>query len=87
LRPAVVEKTKAVILMGKDAPLLKHALEGLVPLYVACYMDDAVMYAANLAQAGDTVLLSPACASLDQYKNYQERGNRFAAAVMALEHG
>jgi UDP-N-acetylmuramoylalanine--D-glutamate ligase len=48
-------------------------------------MDDAVLYAANLAQAGDTVLLSPACASLDQYKNYQERGDKFAAAVLALD--
>jgi UDP-N-acetylmuramoylalanine--D-glutamate ligase len=85
LREVVAEKTKAVFLMGKDAPLLKQALQGIVPLYMACYMDDAVLYAANLAQAGDTVLLSPACASLDQYKNYQERGDKFAAAVLALD--
>ncbi len=85
LRPVVSTKTKAVILMGRDAPLLQQALQGVVPLYLAHYMDDAVICAASLAKTGDTVLLSPACASLDQYKNYQERGNKFAAAVMALD--
>jgi len=81
----VAQKTKAVILMGKDAPLLEQALRGIVPLYLANYIDDAVLCAANVAKTGDTVLLSPACASLDQYKNYAERGHKFAAAVMALD--
>jgi len=85
LRVAVAQKTKAVILMGKDAPLLEQALLGIVPLYLAKYIDDAVLCAANVAKTGDTVLLSPACASLDQYKNYAERGHKFAAAVMALD--
>jgi len=85
LRTAVAQKTKAVILMGKDAPLLEQALRGIVPLYLANYIDDAVLCAANVAKTGDTVLLSPACASLDQYKNYAERGHKFAAAVMALD--
>jgi UDP-N-acetylmuramoylalanine--D-glutamate ligase len=43
-----------------------------------------VQMAASLASNGDSVLLSPACASLDQYKNYQDRGNQFAQAVLAL---
>jgi UDP-N-acetylmuramoylalanine--D-glutamate ligase len=47
-------------------------------------MQEAVNTAARIAVAGDNVLLSPACASLDQYKNYQERGDTFAQAVLAL---
>jgi UDP-N-acetylmuramoylalanine--D-glutamate ligase len=85
LRPVAMEKTKAVILMGKDAPLIEQALQGCVPLYQAGSMIEAVRIAAHFAKPADTVLLSPACASLDQYKNYADRGNQFAAAVMALE--
>jgi UDP-N-acetylmuramoylalanine--D-glutamate ligase len=47
-------------------------------------MLQAVQVAAGLAEAGESVLLSPACASLDQYKNYQDRGEKFSDAVMAL---
>jgi UDP-N-acetylmuramoylalanine--D-glutamate ligase len=86
LRPVAIEKTKAVILMGKDAPLIEQALQDVVPLYHAGSMIEAVRIAAHFAKSGDTVLLSPACASLDQYKNYQDRGNQFAAAVMALDN-
>lgn len=86
LRPVAIEKTKNVIVMGKDADLISAALKGCVPLFSASSMIEAVKIAAGLAQAGDTVLLSPACASLDQYKNYQDRGNQFAAAVMALDN-
>lgn len=84
LRPAVCEKAKGVILMGKDAPLIEQALAGCVPIYLAGGMAEAVKIAAHLAQPGDSVLLSPACASLDQFKNYQDRGNKFAKAVMEL---
>ncbi len=81
---AVKEKTKCVVLMGKDANLIARALNGCVPVYMAEGMDEAVAIAAKLAQVGDSVLLSPACASLDQYKNYQERGDKFAEAVEGL---
>jgi UDP-N-acetylmuramoylalanine--D-glutamate ligase len=47
-------------------------------------MQEAVNYAANLAEPGDTVLLAPACASFDQYENYQKRGDEFCHAVEAL---
>jgi UDP-N-acetylmuramoylalanine--D-glutamate ligase len=47
-------------------------------------MQEVAAIASHVAKLGDTVLLSPACASLDQYKNYQDRGNQFAAAIEAL---
>jgi UDP-N-acetylmuramoylalanine--D-glutamate ligase len=84
LTPFVKEKTKSVVLMGKDADLIEQALAGCVPVHRAENMVQAVQIAASLASEGDSVLLSPACASLDQYKNYQDRGNQFAEAVLAL---
>jgi UDP-N-acetylmuramoylalanine--D-glutamate ligase len=84
LVPAVKAKTKSVILMGKDAESINQALDGCVPIYFAANMKEAVRIAADQAQAGDSVLLSPACASLDQYKSYADRGNKFAEAVMEL---
>jgi UDP-N-acetylmuramoylalanine--D-glutamate ligase len=84
LTPAIKEKAKSVVLMGKDAPLIERALNGCVPVYAAGNMTEAVKIAASIAAIGDNVLLSPACASLDQYKNYQDRGNKFTKAVLAL---
>ena len=84
LKPVVCAKAKSVVLMGKDAPLIEQALAGCVPVYSASNMNEAVKIAASLAKTGDSVLLSPACASLDQFKNYQDRGNKFVKAVMEL---
>lgn len=84
LAPAVREKTKAVVLIGKDAQLIADALHDCVPVKFAGNMKEAVKTAAGLADAGDSVLLSPACASLDQYRSYVDRGNKFAEAVMEL---
>lgn len=84
LTPIIKEKAKSVVLMGKDAGLIERALDGCVPAYLANDMNEAVQIAARLAIAGESVLLSPACASLDQYKNYQDRGDKFTKAVLAL---
>ena len=84
LTPAVKAKAKSVVLMGKDAGLIEQALKGCVPVYKAENMQEAVTIAARIATAGECVLLSPACASLDQYKNYQERGEKFTEAVLRL---
>jgi UDP-N-acetylmuramoylalanine--D-glutamate ligase len=84
LTATVKEKTKGVVLIGKDAKLIEAALNGCVPVYAAETMAQAVKIAARLASAGDSVLLSPACASLDQYKNYKDRGDKFKKAVLEL---
>jgi len=76
---------RAAVLIGRDAPQVRAALEGTgVPLLDATDMIDAVAQARGRAHAGDAVLLSPACASLDMYKNYSERAAAFHAAVREL---
>ncbi len=84
LIPVVKEKVKTVILMGKDASKIDTAINGSVPTYIVKNVKQAVKLAATLVDDGDSVLLSPACASIDQYKNYQDRGDKFTSAVMEL---
>ncbi len=75
---------KAVVLLGRDAPLLERALADAAPIVRVADMDEAVAAAAQRSSAGDVVLLSPACASLDMFRNYAHRGEVFAGAVEAL---
>ncbi|MBC7984452.1 MAG: UDP-N-acetylmuramoyl-L-alanine--D-glutamate ligase [Candidatus Obscuribacterales bacterium] len=77
-------KVRHVVLIGQDAPLLASTLTGVCATEHARTMDDAVMCAARVAHTGDTVLLSPACASLDMFRDYAHRGDTFAAAVRRL---
>jgi UDP-N-acetylmuramoylalanine--D-glutamate ligase len=81
---------RAVVLIGRDAPKLREALEPSgVDLFDCRTLPDAVQRAAALAQAGDAVLLSPACASLDMFANYAHRAQVFVEAVrdLALSKG
>ncbi len=84
LAPVVEATTRAVILIGRDAPLLEAALAGACRLEHAASLEEAVRLAASLGLPGDRVLLSPACASFDMFKNYMERGDSFVRAVEAL---
>ncbi|HEU5083929.1 MAG TPA: UDP-N-acetylmuramoyl-L-alanine--D-glutamate ligase [Acidimicrobiales bacterium] len=79
------DHVRAVVAIGDAAPEVAAAFDGIRPVEVATSMPDAVAAAARLAQAGDAVVLSPACASFDWYPNYAARGDDFAAAVHALQ--
>ena len=78
-------RTRRVVLIGEDAKLLEHALRDVAVVEFAGDMREAVLLAARAAREGDTVLLSPACASLDMFRDYAHRGEEFAAAVRELE--
>jgi len=87
LRSAVYENARAVILLGRDGPLIAKALQDCgVPLIYVSTMEEAVTQAYQAAQKGDAVLLSPACASFDMFRNYQHRAQSFIAAVHDLEN-
>ena len=82
LRRGVDARCRAVLLIGRDAPLIERALAGSAVKLLHCEtLDAALGTARRLAQPGDAVLLSPACASLDQFPNYVVRGDAFIAAV------
>jgi UDP-N-acetylmuramoylalanine--D-glutamate ligase len=84
LREAVDEHCRAVLLIGRDAPAIERALEGTAAVVErAGALDAAVTRAIRLARPGDAVVLSPACASLDQFANYVERGERYRQQVRA----
>lgn len=85
LVPTLLLTSCDIILIGRDAPLIEHALNGQRPCFHAHSMTEAVSLAASRAQVGDAVLLSPACASFDMFKSYADRGQQFAAAVKVLQ--
>ena len=84
LRDSVTKYCRAVVLIGRDASLIADALGDAIPQVRAASLDEAIAQSRALAQSGDAVLLSPACASFDMFKNYEERGQLFARAVGAL---
>lgn len=86
LAQAVSANARAVVLLGRDADKIEAALLATgIALYRALDLPEAVSIARKLAQSGDAVLLSPACASFDMFKNYVHRAQVFVAAVMAMQ--
>jgi UDP-N-acetylmuramoylalanine--D-glutamate ligase len=86
LAPAVKQRARAVVLIGRDAERVAQAIASSgVPVERAAGMDEAVTTAFRASRKGDAVLLSPACASFDMFRNYEHRGEVFVAAVRRLE--
>lgn len=84
LKEPVAQFCRAVIVLGRDGERVAQALGGAVLIERVTSIEEAVQVAAQCAQAGDSVLLAPACASLDMFKSFEERGDVFAQAVEAL---
>jgi UDP-N-acetylmuramoylalanine--D-glutamate ligase len=85
LMPLVREKVKAIVCLGVDNHKIINAFGNVVDEMIeTTSMDEAVKMAQRLAEKGDTVLLSPACASFDLFENYEDRGRQFKASVMNL---
>ncbi|MFT6369126.1 MAG: UDP-N-acetylmuramoylalanine--D-glutamate ligase [Maribacter sp.] len=85
LMSLVREKVKAIVCLGMDNTNIKETFGNVVDLVVETYaMEEAVKVAYKIAERGDTVLLSPACASFDLFENYEDRGNQFKNCVKNL---
>jgi UDP-N-acetylmuramoylalanine--D-glutamate ligase len=84
LREAFRGKVRHVVLIGRDAPAIERVLRDVCTTHRTATLPEAVRAAAKLARSGDTVLLSPACASLDMFRNFAHRGEVFSSAVREL---
>lgn len=85
LKPIVRQKVKAIVCLGKDNLRIHGAFSRMVDVIVNTQVaEEAVSLASHLADSGDVVLLSPACASFDLFENYEDRGNQFKIAVRQL---
>lgn len=84
IKELVEEKVKAIVCMGLDNQKIHAAFDGAVKVIDTASAQNAVQTAYELATVGDAVLLSPACASFDLFKNYEDRGKQFKEAVMSL---
>ncbi|HRY30499.1 MAG TPA: UDP-N-acetylmuramoyl-L-alanine--D-glutamate ligase, partial [Elusimicrobiota bacterium] len=84
LRTLLKRRVKQILLIGEAAPKIRRELDGVVPLVSCGTLEKAVRTAVGAAAPGDTVLLSPACASFDQFENFEHRGRRFREIVESL---
>ncbi|MGM9840665.1 MAG: UDP-N-acetylmuramoyl-L-alanine--D-glutamate ligase [Candidatus Limisoma sp.] len=88
IEPLVREKVSAIVCMGKDNEKIKEFFAGKVPVIADTHsVEDAVRTSARLAKTGETVLLSPCCASFDLFKSYEDRGRQFKEQVKNLKRG
>lgn len=85
ITPVIERCCRAVVLLGRDQAAIEKYLPGNMVIYKALSLKDAVAKALKLAQAGDRVLLSPACASFDMFSGFEDRGNQFIKAVRELQ--
>jgi UDP-N-acetylmuramoylalanine--D-glutamate ligase len=76
---------KTLILLGQARAKIRQQLEGACPIEEAPSLESAVARAAGIARSGDTVLLSPACASFDMFRDFEERGEVFRRAVREVQ--
>jgi UDP-N-acetylmuramoylalanine--D-glutamate ligase len=83
LRPWV-KRLKAAVLIGEDGPKIARCLEGKIPLIQSGSMNEAVKKAFQLASRGNSVLLSPMCASFDMFRDFEDRGEKFVEAVKTV---
>jgi len=85
LKDAVARSARCLVLIGRDAPLIEAAVAGAgIPVRRAASMEEAVSFAAQAARSGDAVLLSPACASFDMFRDYKHRGEAFREAAEGI---
>ncbi len=84
LSQPVADYVRSVVLIGEDADKLEKSLTHVVPITHATTLDNAVAIAKSQAKPGDVVLLSPACASLDMFRDFNHRGDTFASCVIGL---
>jgi UDP-N-acetylmuramoylalanine--D-glutamate ligase len=84
LRNLLSRRVRTAVLIGEARPALRAAWDGAAPLVDAVSLEEAVRFAARTAVAGDVVLLAPACASFDMFRNFEDRGNRFKEIVNEL---
>lgn len=84
LRPVLAQRVRDLVLLGEAADELAADLAGVAPIHRAPTLDEAVRVAADLAEPGEAVVLSPACSSYDMFTNFEQRGEAFAAAVARL---
>lgn len=82
LRDMIARKVRCAVLIGAARPIMKEAWQGAVPMLEAGDLDEACRLSLEKAQKGDTVLLSPACASFDMFRNYEERGRLFKEKIL-----
>ncbi len=84
LSPAMAQFGKALLLIGEDAPVIDKSVAASLERHYCKTLDEAIVKARELAVPGDAVLLSPACASFDMFKHYEDRGDQFVAGVRRL---